>query len=297
MANTLKDQIDNLIGAGLIAEQYNNWLAAGARTIVDILKPEDLERHSTTTNVSVGSGLVVVAYRIWKVLVGGYEAKKYPAGYETQIVDNNSLLKSSVFTPAYIINAGNMLCYNGANCAGTIKAIAYPGVLTPIASDVDTDITGIPENMHYAVILYSSIQGRIKQMSNAVAGIATELSTSLQTLSALGTIPTLDVSTQLTRLESYILTDQDIELAGVEINQIQILIEKWMKYDADKVSLDTKVQVERLMAQLNSMKVKTDLYMQQTQGYALGLQQLQSEYHGLINLYLGKLVNQDQGQG
>lgn len=288
MANTLKDQIDNLIGVGLSDPLYNNWLTAGARTVVDILKQEDLERHSVAINIPTTTGLAVQLYRIWRVLVGGYDAQPYPTGYETQIVDSNSLLKSSPFTPGYIIKAGILKCYNGSNCTGELIGIQYPSA---IDSSQDDDIIGVPENMHYAVILYAAIQGRIKQISNLADNIATELSTSFQTLAALASpiIAVLDISTQLARLESYILTVEDIELADAEMKQIAIMIEHWNKYTEEKVKAEYEMQIQRLSAQLSQMKVKVEMTMQQTQNYSLGLQQLQSEYHGLINLYLGNI--------
>jgi hypothetical protein len=291
MANTLKDQIDNIIGSGLASTLYDNWLVAGARTIVDILKPEDLERHSSSVAVPITTGLSVSLYRIWRVLVGGYDAAAYPTGYETQLVDSNSFHQSSAFTPAYIINAGTLKTYNGANCAGTLIGIAYP---TGIDSSVATDVAGVPENMHYATILYAAIQARIKQMSNIVDNMTTELATSFQTLAAVASpiIAVLDISTQLARLEAYILTAEDIELAQAEMQQIQTMIEYWNKYTEQKVKAEYEVQIGRLGAQLNTMKSKVEIHSQQTQAYALGLQQLQSEYHGLIDLYLGRVPQQ-----
>jgi len=283
MANTLKVQIDNLIGSGLASTLYDDWLVAGARTIVDILKAEDLERHSSSVSVPITTGLSVSGYRIWKVLVGGYDCLQYPAGFETQISDSGSLLRSSAFTPGYIINAGTLKTYNGSNCAGTLIGIAYPSA---IDSSTVEDIVGVPENMHHAVILYSSIQGRIKQISSLADSIATAITATLTTLPT-PLVSSLDVSSHLTQLETYVVTTEDIELATAKINEIQIIIQNWLQNTAGEVKIELEQSVLKFNAELEQMKTKVASYMQQTQNYALGLQQLQSEYHGLINLYLG----------
>ena len=273
MAITLKAQIDNLVGTGLASTAYDNWIMAGARTIVDILKPEDLERHSSSVVVANPAGLAVQLYRIWKVLVNGYDATQYPAGYETQIVDSNSFHKSSAFTPAYIINAGTLKCYNGAQVAGSILGIAYPSA---VDSSTDTEIVGVPENMHYAVILYSAIQARIKQISNLYDTITTALSSLPATV-----VSSLDLETEYSQLLTYTNTTEDIELAQAQIGVIQSKIEIWLKSGgAGEVVIELQNAIQKLAAQVQT-------YNLQLQNYNIGFQNLQSEYHEVINLYLG----------
>lgn len=299
MAQTLQTQIENLTGSAFAAALYDDWLIAGARGIVDILKPEDMERHSTATEVPT-TGLACSLYRVWRVLVGNNTAVPRDTGNESQVVDANSFYKATPFTPAYIVKSGVMKCYNGvfnptvtvhtagdgytvgevllfdggltlevtaittdgndgvaavrvlfvgstvtghdvapvaasldgsaatfnltmtgtaSSTVGSLIGIQYP---TAIDSSTDLDIVGIPENMHHAVVLYASIQARLKQMSD------------INTLMTTGT-------------SGYLTTDEDIELA----------------------------------------KASSDAYLQQIQEINVSMQQLQSEYHGIINMYLG----------
>jgi len=382
---TLKTQIDNLVGAGLASTLYDNWLVAGARTVVDILKDEDMERHSTAVSIPKVAGLDVTLYRIWQILANGNTAIQRITGNESQVIDSNSFYKAGTLTPAYIIRAGVLKCYDGRTVAvdannteitlvgaGTnydngdivtlaggmtvsvstaapaspVTAVAVYGygtaqpaitagatttngsgsgctitvTLAPtsyligiqyptaIDSSTATDITGVPENMHYAVILYSAIQSRIKQISDTTDSMQTLISATLSSVSALITSPMtvvadLSISTQLTAMETA-LTEQDIELVTANINDVQVRIQEWKtRVDARKTEFDADMQkakeefdgtVARVSSDLGTLKARIESYTQKLAGYTVGLKELQSEYHGLINLYLGK--TQQQGQ-
>ena len=71
---TLKAQIENLTGGTLASTVYDDWILACTRTLIDILKPEDLESGSTSVTVSQSAGLDITLYRIWTVLCNGYSA-------------------------------------------------------------------------------------------------------------------------------------------------------------------------------------------------------------------------------
>jgi hypothetical protein len=299
MANTLKTQIDNLIGVQLASTIYDDWLVAGARTIVDLLKPEDLERHSVSVSVPITTGLSVSLYRIWKILVSGYDATQYPAGFETQIVDANSLLKSSVFTPGYIINAGTLKCYNGANCAGDLIGIAYP---TAIDSSTATDITGVPENMHHAVILYSAIQGRIKQLSELMkttlealtisdidtSSIIAPTSPTLGTVSyvdatgatvsatSIGTIPVVptftpatvptDIATAISAFDTA-MTAEDIELAQSQLVKADKMLGKYQSLIQEGLGSFNK-DMEKFKADIQKVIDQAQITLQEAQANA-----------------------------
>lgn len=230
-APTIKTQIDSLIGSGITSAEYNPWVEAGARTIVDILKPEDLQRHSTAIAVPSSGGLNVVLYRIWRVLVGGQLATQRDEGQLNQVIDSNSFYKASAFTPVYIVLAGILKCFNGiGQTIGTMIGIKYP---TGIDTSVDTEIEGVPENLHYAVVLYAAIQGRIQQlttlMKTTLAGLVRAVSvspsslrvplftytTTATTIGSLGTPPTYSKPSIGTLPAT--LTIDELSIASIEI--------------------------------------------------------------------------------
>jgi chromosome segregation ATPase len=100
------------------------------------------------------------------------------------------------------------------------------------------------------------------------------------------------------------LTEQDIELVTANINDVQVRIQEWKtRVDARKTEFDADMQkakeefdgtVARVSSDLGTLKARIESYTQKLAGYTVGLKELQSEYHGLINLYLGK--TQQQGQ-
>lgn len=282
----LKDQIDALIGTGIVSTTYDVWIKAGARSIVDIMTPEDMASHSTSVTIPVTTGLTTAHnYRVYRVLVGGYEAKELPAGKETQVVDSNSLLKSSPMTPCYIMNAGTMKTYNGVNVAGTLLGVEYN---TGVDSSADVEVGNIPDQLEFACILYAAIQGKMNQLATLQTNMASAISATLTTLPT-PLVTTLDISTQLARLETYILTTEDIELAQVEIGQIQTLIANWLQNTAGEIKIELEQSVLKLNAELETMKSKIASYSQQVQAHLGTLQALRNEYNSLIQTYLGLL--------
>lgn len=392
---TLKTQIDSLIGTGITAAEYNPWVEAGARTIVDILKPEDMQRHSTSYSVPSVGGLNVVLYRIWRVLVGGNTAIQRDEGQSTQVGDSNSFYKASVLTPAYIISAGIMKCYNGAALSiGNMIGIKYP---TGIDTSIDTEIEGVPENLHYAVVLYAAIQGRIQQLTTLMKTTMANLAVpsfsassiavpSAITITTVGytdashtavshtdigempAVPTFTPAVLPVEIEESIVSfdaatnSEDIELAQSALtkaermlNKYQMLIQENLgsfnkemtrqKADIDKVlqeaqtksqeaqlnaknATDVAVQnaskemealisdnvakIQKLQADIQKYGQTVNAYVstyqadiqtyqaniakvaQQHSGMLAGIQQLQSEYHSLIDLYLGRNTKQPQ---
>ena len=362
MATTLKAQIDNLVGSGIASTAYDDWLRAGARTIVDILKFEDLERHSSSITIPQDSGLSVQLYRIWRILCNGNAAINRSTGNGSQVLDSNSFYKATQLTPAYIIKAGTLRCYDGRSVAvdntnalvslngagtgyvahdvvtvtggmqlkitgvngitgavvsftvqnygtsvtaGTAKAtvgsdtgvgftvnvyiapvsyligIQYP---TTIDSSSDTDISGVPENMHHAVILYAAIQAVMSQISSLSADMNTKITASLTDISSIS-IPTLDLSTQFSSLATSLDTDQDIELAMAKIKEIDQRVSDWVQYNYKH---DFEGPIAKLKMELEKMGTIIQSYGQKLTTYQLNVQQLQAEYHGVINLYLGR---------
>lgn len=238
---TLQTQIENIIGSSFDSKVYDDWLVAGSRTIVDILKPDDMRRHSTGNVVHATNGMDVVLHRIWKVLVGGQTAIQRDEGQVNQMYDRNSFYRAGSFTPSYIISAGTLKCYSRTGeTPGVMIGIKYP---TEIDSSSDTEIDGVPENLHYAVILYAAIQGKLKQMSDTSAlldSASTELVAAKTALASAGTA-------------------EDVELMNANMQRIESSIQQMQA---------------------------------QTAQYDLSAKQLQSEYHGIINLYLGSKESQ-----
>lgn len=281
---TLKTQVDDLIGSGIASTVYNEWLKAGARSLVDLFNQGDLESHSVSVAVPITTGLTTASqYRIWRVTIGGYDATQYPAGYETQIVDTNSLHKSSVFTPAYIINAGTLKCYNGANIAGTLLGCQYD---TGVDSTADSEIPNFPDQLQYAVVLYAAILGRQNQITTLIASMATAISASLTSLPT-PLVSSLDLTAHLSVLNTYVVTTEDIELAQAKIAEIQTLLANWLQNTAGEIKIELEQSVMKLSAELQTMGTKISSYGAQMQTYNASATALQAEYNKLVQLYTG----------
>lgn len=293
---TLKTQIENIIGSVFTSTLYDDWLVAGARTIVDVLKPEDLERHSTSVSVT-SAGINATGYRIWKV-VGGTNSNiaiSREVGSESQVIDasNYSFYKATAFTPAYIIAAGTLKIYAGSTAtSGILVGIAYPSA---IDSSTQTEIVGVPENMHYAVVLYAAIQGRLKQMSDLNSTLHTAAASAISELSALS-ISELSLIPQLNNLETYLVTNEDIELAKGVIEDIGTRLANWQSNASARLKAINDAEFNKIQGQLATLKAHVEGYSNEAQALNLSMQQLQSEYHTLIDLYLGRTKSSQQGQ-
>ncbi len=200
---TFKVRVEDKIGSVGDDAALSDFLTAGAKFIVNILPAERVEKF-TSDLTDAGAGISVTTARILRAHKSGYGARKIDAGLASQAVDSGSIHFSSIIDPVwYILNGVAFVKPFG----GTVVGMAYPTVAFG-----DSTITAFPADLDEGVVLYASIHGRLRQMSDL-------------TITTLGGLASV-ISVSYTNVDTA-LTNQDIELASGHLNKVQTQISEF----------------------------------------------------------------------
>lgn len=164
---TFQARIEDRIGTQSDVDALSDWLTEGAKFITNLLPYERMEKFSAPLTAGI-LGISVAAHRILRVHKSGYGARRVDAGLAAAIVDADSIHKALTTDPVWYIIDGLVYIHPSG---GTVIAMAYPTVLYNA-----TTITDFPADLIEAVILFASIQGRLRQMSdltNLTLGVLT----------------------------------------------------------------------------------------------------------------------------
>jgi hypothetical protein len=201
--STFQARIEDRIGTVSDTTALSDWLTSGAKYLITRLSED---KFVTTDLTDSGSGVAIAGYRLFRAHKSGYNADFVDAGLKSQVADSNSIYYANTKDPkAYIENGKLYVKPSG----GTGIVFAYPTVLYSASA-----VTGFPVEYDEGLVLYASIQGATQKYNLAIT-----------TLNGLST-PTTTFS--LTQANSWINTDEDIELGNAELNQHKTYIDKYM---------------------------------------------------------------------
>src|SRR5574343_250876 len=154
---TFKVRVEDRIGDVGDDAALSDWLTAGGRYITNLLPPQRIEKFTTTLTDS-GSGVSITTSRVLSAHKAGYNAVLVPSGLAAQVADSASIHYAGTTDPVFYILNGLAFVKPGG---GSVIAMAYPTVAYG-----DSTITAFPADLDEAVVLYASIQGRIRQLSD-----------------------------------------------------------------------------------------------------------------------------------
>ena len=218
-------QIESRVGTVSDTAYVSEALTAGAAWFVDRL-PENKLRDYTTNVSDGGSGVSITDYRFYRAHKSGYKAREVDPGLKAQAADSDSIHKATATDPIFYIENGLIYILPGG---GTAIVIAYPTVAYS-----GTTISGFPTELNEGVVLYTSIQAAVQKYNATIT-----------VLNGLG-IPTTTFS--LTQANTWINTDEDIELGNAELSQQRAYLEK---YSQDMQLLNAEVSKE--IQEVNSL--------------------------------------------
>src|ERR1035437_374267 len=162
MATNFKTLISSYIGSFADKVSLDNWLTAGARTIMQMLPDEKLKRYAGEVSVTSG-GLDIRSYRIFMVHKAGYYSNEYPASFKAMLQNVDSMYYATSTSPAHVYDNQKLYVFpNG----GVILAVTYPSV-----GNTDDTITNFPIELMQAVILYASIQAQMQKINTNVINL------------------------------------------------------------------------------------------------------------------------------
>lgn len=218
MISTFRQRVESYVGSRPDDEMdlLQDLLTESARTLVDIL-PLPIAQPYLTREPFPGSSLEVQGVRrIYGVEVGGIPAEEIAATEVGRRTDPASLYAASATWPVYWFSTGRVYVHPDDAPDANPQAIVmpYPNTVEPGA----TSLSGFPDTLFTAIVLDAAIHLLLKDIQAAV--------TQVQTLTALS-LPDLDISEHLTRLAGYVHTDEDIELASAEANEIGVLLNEY----------------------------------------------------------------------
>lgn len=154
---TYQVRVEDKIGNIGDTQAISDWLTAGAKYITNLLPPERIEKFTTTLTDS-GSGVSVTAYRVLSAHKSNYGARIVPHTLAAQVASSGSIHYAGSTDPVYYILNGLAYVKPGG---GSVIAMAYPTVAYS-----DSTISAFPADLDEGVVLYASIQGRIRQLSD-----------------------------------------------------------------------------------------------------------------------------------
>jgi len=159
---TYKSQVEDIVAATVTdTAMLDTALTAEARTIIDLLPDEKLEKYAidvtiTEAGTSVANKKVLKnQYGEERVHTGNIRCRKVDAGLQNAVVTSGSLHYALATDPVFMYDNGKLIIYSaGTGTAGVAQALAYPTV-----GNADESISGgFPGELEKGVVLGASLR-------------------------------------------------------------------------------------------------------------------------------------------
>ena len=172
MAETFKNQVDALTGfASTEDDALSDWLTAGARSVLNSLPLNKLERIASnenfTNNIDVeGKKILAVVRKDNNHASKIYTpCRKLPPSMMGRVNDTNYMEAASESDPAYIIQNDVLNTYPASNSSSDSRVVFVNSSIT--SAHGDTSISNFPDEAEYAVVLFAARQALERKISDA----------------------------------------------------------------------------------------------------------------------------------
>ena len=172
MAESFKDQVDALTGFGTTEnDALSDWLTAGARSVLNSLPLNKLERIASnenfTNNIDVeGKKILSVVRKDNNHASKIYTpCRKLPPSMMGRVNDTNYMEAASESDPAYIIQNDVLNTYPASNSSNDSRVVFVNSSIT--SAHGDTSISNFPDEAEYAVVLFAARQALERKISDA----------------------------------------------------------------------------------------------------------------------------------
>ena len=172
MAESFKDQVDALTGFGTTEnDALSDWLTAGARSVLNSLPLNKLERIASnenfTNNIDVeGKKILAVVRKDNNHASKIYTpCRKLPPSMMGRVNDTNYMEAASESDPAYIIQNDVLNTYPASNSSSDSRVVFVNSSIT--SAHGDTSISNFPDEAEYAVVLFAARQSLERKISDA----------------------------------------------------------------------------------------------------------------------------------
>ena len=265
-----KTRIDDLTGfASTDDTALNDWLSAGARSVMNVLPLNKLERVASnenfTNNIDVeGKKILAVVRKDNNHASKIYTpCRKLPPSMMGRVNDTNYMEAASESDPAYIIQNDVLNTYPGSNASNDSRVVFVNSSITVAYGD--SVIANFPDEAEEAVVLYGARNAlnRLMNGMNAISALTVSVSApsapSISTVSysaatnadasatavgaiTVATVAKADISgdvpsytkpTQtfdIAQFETFLETNEDVELAQLQLGRLN---NELAEYQAD----------------------------------------------------------------
>ena len=266
--------------------QLTQFLTDGAREIIGILPPDllqyctgvtELDDSPNTLAISTDTDIGKIFYVTHSDGVRYLPCRKIPAAFKASANDSTSLKYFGTDSdPVYWI-AGTAT-EDSTTTATILEVFPTPTadktsfvyhVAYPAVAYNNSSITNFPDNAEYRVVLYASMKSLLSAIGNltippTVGGASESLTTTMTALTS-NQVSTdadfLDFSMWFTALGEMIEDDEDIELAGAQIEKINSYVNSW------------NVQLQGNLAEMQQYMT---LFQSLKADYTMGIQMLKT---------------------
>lgn len=183
--STLQERIEDYIGTVSDTTSLQNWLDAGIEFVIDVSKPDKLEKLVRDVTVA-DAGLAVVGLKILGAHKSDVPARKIPYTFKSKALDSTSIYYASATDPAFCVGNGKIFVIPGGGSAITVTH--------PTVTASSTSISLFEENQTQGVILYSAIQAANQKLQGFVS-TSDSLSITLPTVPTSPTLTTITTGT------------------------------------------------------------------------------------------------------
>jgi len=249
--------------------ELNQFLSDGAKEVLNSLPRSKQEMFTTSNDLNSSSvNLTLLGSEVFSVTRDdgtiNQPCRKVPASLNGRIRDSGDMMAATATDPAYYI-VNNILSVvpepSNSNNAH-VQTLAYPAV-----SYTHELIAKFPDDGEYLVPLYASIKSLQNKMSSKFAELPTDVTfislpvapiAPVLISNQIGTLPTAPVYTGLSiapsfsTVDTFISTDEDVELASVKIQEINSQINEYQASMQNQMNLFNDANIE-YQAEVNKL--------------------------------------------
>lgn len=251
---TFKEQVQSLTGLTIsntstdpLEDELTQYLQDGVYEVTSriiSIRPQDIDLFQTVSDVQSNNNSYSVKGKIINVVrEAGVEGdwrkcRKVPAFMEGRVADEDSLEFASKYNPVYLtLENGKISVYPAPSSSVNQFKVIYVSNDPKRDSDAATlahsssDIRNFPKNKYYLVVLYASIKSLQQYLATfkdpAVGGSNEELTGTITSGTIGNASDQLDVSDWWDVAGDLIETEEDPELAQMQIEKLRTYLTAW----------------------------------------------------------------------
>jgi hypothetical protein len=240
-----KEEIEAYVGSFSDTGALDVWLNQAVRVILDLTPAETLQNFAKP--VAIASGVTALGDKklVSVTSNAGYAVRQAPPGTQGLLGDSESIHYATARTPAFVLE-GNLLYLFPADLPAKMFVLEPANVTT-----ASSTIPDFPAKLKAAVILYTAIQARIKQLSDATLALAdVDLTGITAPDDAWPAAPTINLN----------VADPNIPDVNVTVPDVAALLESaYTRLLASEDIELTRAEVETILSRLNGARLQAEV--------------------------------------